>query len=291
MNAMDVFNNREIATFAWLIVFAAFVLRSKDVRKSLTGLLKQFASVKMVLPVFLLAGYIGGIVYLLHQIGLWNLTLLKDTLFWFFSAGVLTMFKYVTAKKGEIPVKQMLYDNLKFIVILEFILNTFTFSLWVELIVFPIVTLIVMTNAYVEATKGDRRVAKLLGGVQAIIGLGLIGHALYAAIVDYRLLGTLDTMRSFLLPILLSTAIIPAAYLMAVYSNYESLFIGFKFGSKKAPRFIWYCKWQVILHCGASTKRIARLRPFDLMHLESKKDVKDMLIGRDQAAVEEVDAG
>lgn len=286
MNAMDVFNNREIATFVWLVVFAVFVLRSKDVRKSAVNVLKIMASPKLLLPVVLLAAYISGFVYLLHKVGLWNIALLKDTLFWFFSAGLLTMGKYVTAK---VPVKKILYENLKIVVVLEFILNMFTFALWMELLIVPVVTIIVMMNTYVEATKGDRRVAKLLAGIlQAILGFVLIGHAFYAAVADYRVLGTLDTMRSFLLPILLSTAIVPAAYLMAVYSNCESLFIGFKFGSKKAPWFIWYCKWQVILHCGVSTKRIARLRPFDLMHLESKQDVKDMLIRRDEVALEEV---
>lgn len=287
MNAMDVFNNREIATFAWLLVFAVFVLRSKDVRRSVAALLKQFASMKMLLPVLLLAGYLGGTVYLLHRVGLWNISLLKDTLFWFFSAGLLTMFKYVQARKGEIPVKKMLYDNLKFIVVLEFILNTFTFSIWAELVIVPIVTIIVMMNAYVEATNGDRKVAKFLGGIQAIIGFGLIGHALYAAIGDYRTLGTFDTMRSFLLPILLSAAIIPAAYLFAVYTNYESLFVGFKIGRPREGSFVRYCKWKVILHCGLSTRKIARLRPFDLMHLESKKDVENMLKKRNEAATEE----
>ncbi len=287
MNVTEIFNNREIASIAWLFLFSVFVLRSKDVRKSLTGILRVFASIKMLLPMFLLAVYIGCIAYLLRKIGLWDVALLKDTLFWFLSAGLLTIYKYVSAPTGNVPVKRLLYDNLKLIVILEFILDTYTFALWVELLIVPVATIIVLMNAYVETTEGNRKVAKLLMGVQAILGLVLVAHAFYSAIVDYRVLGTLDTLRSILLPILLSIAIIPAAYLMAVYTNYESLFVGFKIGKEREDSFIRYCKWQVILHCGLSTKKIAQLRPFDLMQLESKKDVRKMLRRRDGIDTEE----
>ncbi len=287
MNVLDIFNSLEIATFVWVLVFSVYVLMSKDVRKAVAELLKSVASRKMLLPVFLLSGYMSGIVYVLHEIGLWNVGLLKDALFWLFSAGLLTMYKYVSASKGNIPVKKLLYDNLKIIVVLEFTLNTFTLSLWAELVIVPIVTFVVMLNAYVEATDGNHRVAKLFGSIQALLGLVLVGYALYNAIVDYRVLGTLDTLRSFLLPILLSTAIIPAAYLFAVYTNFESLFVGFRIGKPKSKGSVRYCKWQVILHCGLSTRRIAQIRPFDLMHLESKEDVKSMLAGRDQIAMSE----
>jgi len=283
MNISGLFSNREIAIFAWLFVFSVYVLRNRDVRKSLEGVFKTLFSGKILFPILLLAVYIGAAAYFLSHLGLWNITLLKDTLFWFFTAGTLTMFKYVTAKNGDIPVKELLFDNLKLIVILEFILNSFTLALWVELVIVPVITVVFMMNAYVEATKGDRKVAKLLGGIQAVFGLALIGHALYSAVVDYRSLGTFDTLRSFLLPILLSSAIIPVAYLMALYSNYESLFIGFKIGKSRKRSLVWYCKWRVMLYCGLSTKKIAHLRPFDLMHLESKQDVRSMLEERAKA--------
>lgn len=245
MNVLEYFNNREIAIFVWLLAFSLYVLRIKKVRGSLAGVFKAIASVKIIIPVMLLAVYIGSIAYFLSRLGLWNIALVKDTIFWFCSAGMITMFKYVTAKKGDIPIKELLLDNLKFIVILEFIMNTFTFAIWAELLIVPVVTIIVMMNAYVEATKKNRDVAKLLGGIQAIIGLALMGYAFYRAVNDYQILGTLDTLRSFLLPIFLSTAIIPMAHLMAVYANYESLFIGFKFGKDKSRGFVNYCKWVI----------------------------------------------
>ena len=196
------------------------------------------------------------------------------------------MYKYVAAKNGDIPIRELLYDNLKLVVVLEFIMNAFTFELWAELLIVPVITVVVMMSSYVEATKGDRDVAKFLGGIQAVLGLALMGHVLYSAVHDYQILGTLDTLRSFLLPIFLSTAIIPAAYLMAVYTNYESLFIGFKFGNDKSWGFINYCKLVIFWNCGLSTQRISKLKPLNLMHLQNKEDVKNMFRKLDKGDVE-----
>jgi hypothetical protein len=281
----EVFNNREIATIVWGIVILPFLLRPVRVRKSLAGLLKMMFAGKLLFPVLLLAAYIGGIVYLLSRLELWTVTLLKDTLFWFFSAGLLTIYKYVSAKDGNVPIKELLFDNLKLIVVLEFLTNTYTFALWAEVILVPVVMVVAMMNAYAEATKENRDVAKLLGGIMAGIGILMVGHTLYSAVQDYRALGTFETLRSFLLPILLSAAIIPTAYLMAVFASYESLFVGFKLGKDRSKRFVNYCKWRVLWHCGFSIKRISRLKPFNLMHLESKEDLNSMLRESDRRDV------
>lgn len=71
--------------------------------------------------------------------------------------------------------------------------------------------------------------------------------------------------------------IIPAAYLIAGYSNEESMFVGFKFGTDNDRGLIGYGNWRVFLRCGFSTRSIAKIRPLDLMHLRSKEDVNTML--------------
>lgn len=278
MSINEIFNNREIAILIWLILFAIYVFRIAKVRESFKGILKTLASIKIIMPLILLSIYVGIVAYYLSRIGLWNNSLVKDTIFWYFTAGLVTMYKYVTAQKGKIPVKELLLDNLKLIIILEFVMNTYTFNLWGEMLVVPFVTIVVSMNAFAEATKKDQQVTKFLGVLQSIIGLGLLVYVFYRAITEYEVLGTLDALRSFLLPILLSTAIIPFAYIMAAYSNYESLFIGFKLGRKRSKGFIYYCKLIIILKCGLSTRRIAKLVPLDLMHIQNKADVKEILL-------------
>lgn len=272
----EVFNNREIAFMAWILIISPFLLSIRALREPLAGILRVIFSGGVVLGVLILALYMGAVVYLLECFDLWTLILLKDTLFWFFSAGLLTVYRCVLAKDGNIPIRELMYDNLRLVLILEFLLNTYTFALWAELIIVPVATSVAMLQAFAEASKGNRNVTKFLGGVLSVVGIAMIGHTLYSAVQDYQALVTLETLHSFVLPILLSTAIIPAAYLMAVYTKYKNLFIGFKFGYDKSRGFVTYCKWMVFFHCGLSTKKISSLKPFHLMHLQSKEDLRNI---------------
>jgi len=281
----DVFSTREIAIIIWLLVVAPFLLRPKDIRKSLADLIKATFTIRLLFPVFLLSVYVSGVVFVLAHFDLWIVSLLKDSLFWFFSVGLLTIYKYVSAKNGEVPVRRLLYENMTLIVVLEFLLNTYTFALWIELLIVPVVTLFAMLNAYAERTEGNQRIADLSGKILAGFGMATIGYALYSAVKDYQDLGTVDTLRSFMLPILLSIAIVPAAYLMAVYTNYESLFVGLRIGKPKSQRFSKYCKWSIFKHYGFKIRRISNIKPFHLMQLQSKEDLNSLLQELDRSDV------
>lgn len=43
---------------------------------------------------------------------------------------------------------KVLKDNLKFTIVIEFIYSTFTFRLWIELLIIPVITLLAMVDAY-----------------------------------------------------------------------------------------------------------------------------------------------
>ncbi len=81
---MGPFNNREVASAFWLLVFAVWILQKPNVRKSLGGALRAFCHPKVLAPVCLMLLYVVGIVTLLATIGIWTVDLLKDTIIWFF---------------------------------------------------------------------------------------------------------------------------------------------------------------------------------------------------------------
>lgn len=110
-----------------------------------------------------------------------------------------------------------------------------------------------------------------------MIGGLFIAHAIYYAVQDYQTLGKTETLYSLMLPIFLSITIIPFAYLFAVYANYESLFIGIKFGKVKSLKLKNHCRFIIFAYCGFNTRKIAKLKPFHLMHLRSVQDLKNIL--------------
>ncbi len=65
----------------------------------------------------------------------------------------------------------ILKDSLKFTIVIEFIYSTFTFRLWMELLIIPIITLLVMADAYAKRKEEYYIVHKFMQGIFAIISI------------------------------------------------------------------------------------------------------------------------
>lgn len=52
----------------------------------------------------------------------------------------------VSSEADETYIKKILKDNLKFTMILEFFMSTFTFNIWIELAIIPVITIITVMN-------------------------------------------------------------------------------------------------------------------------------------------------
>jgi len=112
---------------------------------------------------------------------------------------------------------------------LEFLINFYVFSIWVELLLVPISGIIGGLLGIAAVKKEYASLQKSLNNLMAFIGTLLVGYALYMAISDYKNLFTLYNFESFVLPILLTIMFLPFVYLWALYANYETLFIRFQF--------------------------------------------------------------
>ncbi len=124
---MSHFNNREIAIGIWLTIFIFYALSKKDVRKSIKGVFIIFFDKKIILSVLLAAIYTVWNVYVLNSINLWNFSLVKDTIFWVCFVGIVMEFRFITSNADQSLFKNTIIDNLKIIIVLEFIVNTYTF--------------------------------------------------------------------------------------------------------------------------------------------------------------------
>ncbi|WP_338825518.1 hypothetical protein MHOCP_10940 [Moorella humiferrea] len=149
----DPFNNREIATAFWFIVFLAFALRKADIRKSFMAVLRAFCQFKILLSVFLMVFYTLAVVRLLAAIGLWKVSLLKDTIVWLCVNAMAMMIRFITSDDAENIFQKVLTDSFKCIIVLEFLVNTYTFSLPTELVLVPILALIAMVDVIASSDE------------------------------------------------------------------------------------------------------------------------------------------
>lgn len=230
-----IFNNREIALLFWIALIVMALLLSK-LRKSLVPIFKILTG-KMFLIIFSLIGaYLYGIILLLLQnLEIWQISNLKDVLFWLFSVGLILVFK-INEAKSNAYFKGIFLSAIKWTIVLEFIVNLYSFSLLKEIIILPILVFLAMTQAVAEMNEKHKVVSKFLQNVIAIAGLSIFSYSLYKTIVNFDDVLTFQNLVSFLLPSTITVLFIPFVYFLALYSTYESYFIHLDFMTVKKDK-------------------------------------------------------
>lgn len=257
---MDIFSTRELATAFWvgaiLIAVGMAIVTNKKIRQGFIGVLKCFFNRKLrkLWEIYFL--YIGIITLMFSRSPIWKNIYLKDIILWTLFSGLTICMNAVAGEADEKYISKVLKDNIRFTVVTEFLLSTFTVSFWVELIIIPITTVIVLFDTVAEHKSDAIAVHKLLQDVMAFAGLCVILQTVRVGILEYRELNVINTLVSFFIPIVYLLLVTPLEYAFELYSKYEMLFIQmhFKEPSDKMVRRKRHLK--VIKVCGLSVKRI-----------------------------------
>jgi len=270
---METFNNREIAAAFWLLILAVLELSQFSIRKSCRSLL-------MVL-------YVLAVVVGLRALGVWSVDLLKDTIVWLCFTAVAMMVRFCTTPNSQSAFREVATDSLKIAVLLEFLVNTYTFPLIVELTLVPLVACIAVRDAIAHTKDGYARAARLTTAVLTVLGLTILGNAIGRAIADWREVGSLDRVRSVAIAPLLSLLLLPFMYGMLVHMKYEQVFLRLDLGTDKTPRVKRYARRRIVRHARLSLRRLDHLlrnHPADLMHVKNDAGVDEILLNAKTAA-------
>lgn len=274
------FNTREIAIICWIFVLILWAFSQKNIRKSVFGVLKSLFQIKILSVIIAAIIYTGLIVLLLAKIGIWEWTLLKDTIYWFIAVAFVLIMNTnkVNQEKGFFIT--ILKDNLKIILVLEFILTLYTFNLIAEIILVPILVFIGAMSAVSELKKEYLPVKKLFDFILSIIGIFFIVFALGKVFGDFQHIMTSQNLKTLILPSLLTVAFIPFVYLFALIMTYEMLFDRLNFFNKNNPDLIKFTKRKIILACHLNLSKLnhfAKESTQDLMKVKTREDVINMI--------------
>lgn len=226
---MEIFNNREIAIGTWLLLFAVFLVSTKSTRQSLCSLWRTIFCFKILTPLFLMLTYVSMITYVLYEAALWNTTQLKNTILWTFSVAVVSMFRIPQITENEAYFRKALKNNFKIIVVLEFVVAFYTFSLFAELVIVPAVTFLVMLQAFSETKQQYIQVRHALSFLLTAIGCGLVMYSGFMLAIEPSDFFQTGTLSDFALPIVLTILFLPFLFAFGLYVQYESLFIRIQF--------------------------------------------------------------
>jgi len=175
--------------------------------------------------------------------------------------------------------KKILIDNLKFILVLEFVVNLYTFNLLIELILVPFLFVIIAISAYAEIKKEYLPVKKMVDYIMFIFGLFLITYALVKILGDYQSFTTSENMRAFILPPLLTIAYIPFLYLFVLMMVYENLFLRIDIFMKDNKALTKFAKRKIIRLCHLDLRKLNRFSrdsSQELIKISNKEDVRKL---------------
>ena len=172
--------------------------------------------------------YVAGVTFFFNSIGLWEINSLPTTLKWFFIVAFFMLFRFENANSSDY-FNNSLRDNLKILIIVEFIVNLYVFNIWIELFVFPIIAMLSIMLALSETDNQYESVKKLLNGIFSTVGICILIYAVIKIFSDLNSFLTYKNFNDFYQPILYSLAFIPFVYLVALYSNYETFFVRLSF--------------------------------------------------------------
>jgi len=168
-------------------------------------------------------------------------------------------------------------DGLKVTVMLEFIANLYTFRLWIEMILVPLIAIAAATWAMAETKPEYISVAKLMKASVLCYGLVILGFTVFEILNDPKGFATLNNLLDYLLPIILTLVYLPFAYLFALYMLYIQVFARLSiFTTDKG--LIAFAKRKLMLRFHLNLLGLARWsRLAGAIRMTNKSDVYELL--------------
>lgn len=229
---MDILNNREIAIALWLIIAATYICFAKkmiEVRAAFKNFAFVFQSRPLVVVFSWAVAYTALMVYLLSEWELWNIDQLKNTVFWFFSVGLLSIYNLEKIKVDPHFFKNSLIENLRLLAILQFVVGIYSLPLLAEFVLVP---LMVVAGLMISIAGSDLKylpTKKFLDGIVISFGLFTLAYTAYMLATDFKEFGQEKTLYDFIVPALLTIMYLPFVFAMMTYSTYETAFVRLQF--------------------------------------------------------------
>jgi hypothetical protein len=237
-------DNRETALLYWAALGLVVLLYRRETRSSLIGVLKALVAPKLFIMLLSLTAWVGLLAFLLSRVGLWRSSLLPETVLWFVGPGLVATFR-LTEGKDPTFFRRALNALFGLTILLEFVMNLRPAPLLVELFLVPILLVTVGVHAIAANDPRQRGTRTAMDFLLALVGLTLLGYTIIGLAQSPKHFATLENLRELLLPLLLAIGYLPLAYLVALLTAYETLFIrlDWKLGPGPTRK---HAKWRAI---------------------------------------------
>ena len=266
-----------------------YVLCHKEIRKSFWNVIVRFFDKKLRILWEIILLYVLMITVAFSYLPIWENIYIKDIIIWFLFSGLIYCMNAVSSEADEKYVKKILKDNMKVTIFLEFFMSTFTFNIWIELTIIPVITIITILNVIAERKEEYKSVHILLDRVLAIAGFWIFYETIKIGINEYKQLNIVNTLVSFMIPIVYLILTVPLEYLLELYSKYEVLFLKMTFKEEKDKRIRSHHRLAILRMCNFSIRKILLFQREYMvqMYVSMKEDEFNQLIQKFRRRVRE----
>ena len=218
---------------------------------------KAFFQKKIIL--ILLSGqfYICLFIYLFYHIGLWSVTILRESIVFLLFTSISLIIKYISHKERVASIKELIEDTVKATVVIEFYLNIYTFSYCVELIVQFFLALFCLMGMYNKRDSPELRTIYRCSQTM-FYGLSffLVSFSTYMMFSQWRDIFLKENVESLLFPVIVTLVYWPFLYMLSVVSVYEVWFVRIYFASNKEKELYRFRRNQVMKTCKINLDKI-----------------------------------
>lgn len=277
MQIISQINNRELSILIWFVIFLIWCLTQKNIRQSGYSLIKAFFNIKFVYAYIFMLLYIIIIILPFYFIGIWGVFWLKNTILWIICVAYVMLFKFSSATDTDF-IRNSIKDNLKILVVLEFIINLYVFNLFSELLLVPFTVLIGGMIAVAESDIKYKAVQKFLNIILSMMGFVFLAYAIFQISNDLNGFLSKNNLVDLVLPICLTIMFLPFIYFIALYANYEKLFLRLRYFIKDKD-VLSYSKRKIIYEFNFNLRELNNWgKYYNYSHINTKKDIDDSIL-------------
>ncbi|KSU03222.1 hypothetical protein KF282_1893 [Lactococcus lactis subsp. lactis] len=220
----EIFNNRELAAGIWIIILFLFSIFSKEFRKFYKKIFPILLKKNIIIAFLIFIVYYCIAIRILFILGFWELNLLKDSIFWFLFSEIPLLFSVISKGKDKYFFLKILRESMAFAVVVDFILNVWSFNFFIELLIVPIVIIITAFSAYSGRKKEFANVKKFCDYVFMFYGITVIITVGVHLLTDMNDIINIRSLKELLFPIFILIFNLPLMYGFSLYNIYEQIF-------------------------------------------------------------------
>lgn len=232
-------STREMALIILMFtIFLILVFFNKGVRSLIPEIIKLLFSIKLFI---VMISYIALILFVLYIMGILNISLTKDVIFWLILVPIPSLYAASNFKDEKNFFKNKAIEYISLTTFFGFIINFYTFNIYVEIIFLIVLFFLIALISVSKADEKYKPVENFFNMVLLILIFYLVIFFIYNLLLNPNGFINMNTLIIYILPTVLTVLFLPFVYISALYMRYETfcVFLKVKYKDTKLRKYIF----------------------------------------------------